>query len=128
MRDEEKGTVSVQNIVRRLDRRVKKIEALYQEIDKLHDMIPAPKQEGFEDMASGSRPLTLEVLLIGVLGQCLFHLSEASATVDYYRPYTLKSLGKGTHGYWRTDLADRIRGEVKWRAEGPPVLLEGEED
>lgn len=128
LRGEETRTVSPQNIARRLSRRVKKIEALYQEIDKLHDMIPAPTPEEFEEMASGKRPLTLEVLLLGVLGRCLFHLSEANVVIDYYRPYTPQSLGKERHKFWRTELTDRIRREVKWRAEGPPVPLEGEEE
>jgi hypothetical protein len=117
----------MQNVVRRLFRRVKKIKALYQEIDTLYDLVPAPTPEEFEEMASGKRPLTLEVLLLGVLGRCLFHLSEANVVIDHYRPYTERSLGDGTHEYWR-DLADRIRWEVKWRAEGPPAPLEGEEE
>jgi hypothetical protein len=127
-KDEEKKAVSPQNIVRRLSRRMKKIEALYQEIDELHDMIPAPTPEEFEEMASGKRPLTLEVLLLGVLGRCLFHLSEADVVIDYYRPYTPQSLGKERHKFWRTDLAERIRWKVKWRAEGPSALLKGEEE
>lgn len=127
-KDEETKAVSPQNIVRRLSRRVKKIKALYEEVDELYDLIPAPTPEEFEEMVSGRRPLTLEVLLIGVLGRCLFHLSEANVVIDYYRPYTPQSLGKERHKFWRTDLAERIRWEVKWRAEGPPVPLEGEEE
>jgi len=117
MRGEERGAVSMQNIVRRLNRRVKKIEALYEEVDKLHDLIPAPTPEEFEEMVRGKRPLTMEVLLIGVLGKSLFHLSEATVVIDYFRPYTPKSVGKDRHAFWR-ELAERIRWEVKWRAEG----------
>lgn len=128
LRGEAKETVSMQNIVRRLYRRVKKIEALYQEVDKLHELIPVPTPEEFEEMVSGKRPLTLEVLLIGVLGKSLFHLSEANVVIDYFRPYTSKSLGKGTHARWRAELAERIRREVKWRAQGPPAPLDGEDE
>ena len=125
MEEEEDGDVSPQNIVRRLYRRVKKIEALYQEIDEIYDLIPAPTPEEFEEMASGKQPLTLEVLLIGVLGRCLFHLSEANVVIDYYGPYTLRSLAKGRHKW--PDLADQIRREVKWRAEGLPAPLKGKD-
>jgi len=125
MEDDEKRAVSPQNIVRRLYRRVKRIEALYQEIDELYDLIPAPTPEEFDEMASGKQPLTLEVLLIGVLGRCLFHLSEANVVIDYYRPYTPRSLSKGRHK-WR-DFADQIRREVRWRAERLPAPPEGKE-
>ncbi len=91
-------------------------------------MIPPPTPEEFEEMVSGKRPLTMEVLLIGVLGKSLFHLSEANGVIDYFRPYTPKSLGKGRHVFWRKDLAERLRWEVKWRAEGPPAPLEGKEE
>ena len=128
MNGEEKGSVSMQNVVRRLFRRAKKIEALYQEIDKLHELIPLPTPEEFEEMMSGNRPLTLEALLFGVLGQSLFYLSEANVTIDYFRPYTPKSLGKRTHIFWRTDLKDRIRREINWRAQHPPVPLDGEDE
>jgi len=70
LRDEEKGAVSMQNIVRRLSRRMKKIEALYQEIDKLHDLIPAPTPEEFEEMASGR--LLLKSSSSGFLADALF--------------------------------------------------------
>lgn len=122
MKGEERGSVSMQNIVRRLNLRVKKIEALYEEVDKLHDLIAAPTPEEFEEMVRGKRPLTMEVLLIG---KSLFHLSEATVVIDYFRPYTPKSLGKDRHTFWR-ELAERIRWEVKWRAEGPPVRLDEE--
>jgi hypothetical protein len=127
MRGEGNGVVSMQNIVRRLNRRVKKIEALYQEVDELHDMIPAPTPEEFEEMVSGRRPLTMEVLLIGVLGKSLFHLSETNVVIDYFRPYTPKSLGKDRHVFWR-ELAERIRWEVKWRTEGHPAPLDEEDE
>ena len=117
----------MQNIVRRLLRRTKKIEALYQEIDKLHELIPLPTSEEFEEMMSGKRPLTMEVLLYGVIGRSLFYLSEANVVIDYYRPYTPKSLGKDRHRSWR-DLAENIRREVKWRAEDPPFPLDREEN
>jgi len=74
-------------------------------------------------MASGKQPITLEVLLIGVLGRCLFHLSEANVVIDYYRPYTPRSLAKRRHK-WR-DFAGQIRREVKWRAERLPAPPEG---
>ena len=118
----------MQNLVRRLYRRVKKIEALYQEINKLQELIPAPTPEEFEEMVSGKRPLTLEVLLIGVLEKSLFHLSEANVVIDYFRPYTPKSLGKGTHARWRTELAERIRREVRWCTQGTLFPVEGEPD
>ena len=118
----------MQNIVRRLLRRTKKIEALYQEIDKLHDLIPAPTPEEFEEMVRGKRPLTLEVLLLGVLGRSLYHLSEANVVIDHYRPYTERSLGKGMHRFWQTDFVDYLRREVRWRAEGPPLPLEEEDE
>lgn len=117
----------MQNIVRRLLRRTKKIEALYQEIDKLHELIPLPTPEEFEEMMKGKRPLTMEVLLYGVIDRSLFYLSEANVVIDYYRPYTPKSLGKDRHTFWR-DLAENIRREVKWRAEGPPVPLDEEDE
>jgi len=117
----------MQNIVRRLKRRVKKIEALYEEVDRLHDLIPLPTPEEFEEMISGKRPLTMEVLLYGVIGRSLFYLSEANVVIDYYRPYTPKSLGKDRHRFWR-DLAENIRREVKWHAEGHSVPLEEEDE
>ena len=112
LKGEAKEAVPMQNIVRRLKRRIKKIEVLYQEVDELYDLMP----------------LTLEVLLIGVLGKSLFHLSEANVVIDHFRPYTLKSLGKGTHVFWRAEFADRIRREVRWHAQDPPVPLDREED
>lgn len=127
LRGEAKEAVSMQNLVRRLYRRAKKIEALYQEVDKLHNLILVPTPEEFEEMVSGKRPLTLEALLIGVLDKSLFHLSEANVVIDYFRPYTPKSLGKGTHARWRTELEERIRREVKWRAQGPSAPLVEEE-
>jgi len=72
LRVEEKEAVSPQNIVRRLYRRVKRIEALYQEIDKLHDMIPAPTPEEFEEMASGRRPLPWKFSSSGFLVDACF--------------------------------------------------------
>ena len=114
----EQREVPLQNVLRRLSRRVKKIEALHQEIDQLYDLISAPAPEEFEEMARGKRALTLEVLLLGVIGQCLYHLSESKAVIDHFRPYTPRSVGKGTHRFWRTELMNRIRQEVKWRAEG----------
>ena len=120
--------MSAQNTVRRLFRRAKKIETLYQEIDKLYELIPLPTPEEFEEMMGGTRPLTLEVLLFGVLGQSLFYLSEANVTIDYFRPYTPKSLGRSTHIFWRTDLADRIRREINWRAQHPPIPLDEEDE
>jgi len=117
----------MQNIVRRLSRRTKKIEALYQEIDRLHELIPLPTPEEFEEMMNGKRPLTMEVLLHGVIGRSLFYLSEANVVIDYYRPYTPKSLGKDRHKFWR-DLAENIRREVRWRAQGPATSLNGEDE
>jgi hypothetical protein len=128
LRTEEREAVSMKNIVRRLKLRVKKIDALYQEVSKLHDLIPVPTPEEFEEMESGKRPLTLEVLLIGVLSKSLFHLSEANVIIDYFRPYTPKLLGKGTHVRWRVELAENIRREVRWHAQSLLVPVDGEDE
>ena len=38
------------------------------------------RQKGFEDIASGKSPLTLEVVLIGVLGRVMYHLRAPDKT------------------------------------------------
>ena len=96
-------------------RRLLDLATLAEEVEKLRELIPVPTPEEFEEMVRGERPLTLEVLLLGVLGESLFHLNEAAATIDYYRPFTEEALETGTHARWRENLADRIRREVEER-------------
>lgn len=107
---------STSTIVRRLRQKVPRITALYQEVDELYRQISAPTPEEYRDIESGRSPLTLEVLLIGVLGQAMYNLSEANVTIDYYRPYTEKGLGTGTQWRWKEQLGNRIEREVAWRA------------
>lgn len=125
MRAQKKEDVSTKHIVRLLHRRGREIEALRRKLEKLYRLVPFPTPEEYEEIAGGKRPLTLEVLLLGVIDESLFYLSEAGVTIKYYRPYTKRALGKGTHKYWLENLGHRIRREVKWRAEGPRLAMHG---
>ena len=123
MKAKKKEDASTKRIVRLLHRRRQEIEALYRKLEKLYRLVPSPTPEEYEEIANGKRPLTLEVLLLGVLSQSLFYLSEAGVTIGYYRPYTKRALGKGTHEYWLKNLGHLIRREVKWRVEGPKLAM-----
>src|SRR5215210_22629 len=122
MDEREERHISAEIIVRRLYRRMRRIEKLYREVEALHDLVPVPTPEEFEEIVRGTKPLTLEVLLLGVLDRTMFHLSEARNAIDRYRPYSPSSLGKGVQQFWYQNLGAAIEHEVRFRAKGPPPV------
>jgi hypothetical protein len=120
--------VPLKNINLRLRRRMQQVATLYKELQELEDMIAAPTPEEFEEMLRGTCPLTLEALMIGVIADASFHLSEAGVIVDRYGPYTPAAFAKAKHPFWRSHLKEVLGFVVRFRAEGPAIPLDRDED
>ena len=110
------NNIVLRNMNRRLRRRLKRIDSLYDELQKLEELIEAPTPNELDEMVSGLRPLTLEALMIGAIALASYHLSEARVVLDRYSPYTPTALAKAKH-FWRSDIKKYLADVVRFRAE-----------
>lgn len=102
-------------VVRRLCRRMRDIEMLYEELRRLEEQIGAPTPEELDEIVHARRPLTLDALLGGVIAKASFHLDEARRVIDDYRPYTHQGAARVEPCFWRPDLKKSIENRVERR-------------
>jgi len=105
----------VKPINRRVRRQMREIDRLCQALDRMIEQLTVPTQEELGEMLSGIRPLTLETLLLGVLGRSQFLLTEAWAQMDRYAPYTPAAFSRGHHRQWQEELKQALLNIVRLR-------------
>lgn len=107
--------LSVRTIKRQVRQGMKRVEKICLELEALKAALPVPTLDEYARIAEGRERLSLETLLLGVICEARFHLSEASRIIEDYGGYSPSTVGRVERTTWRSDLLKSLGNVVKGR-------------